>query len=278
MKTFVIDPGYSSFKVAVLENSKIRKIFKEPSILAEIPSWADFDLGMSGNNGVEWRDKRYNVGLPGCSGLEIPVNNPETLYLTALPVFLLRQGIKQEDRVIVLMSLADWVLKQKVIETLKEIVSEVKIIPQGVGVWLEAKAPAECTIVDVGFNTVDVITFANSKPEKNLSFSAKEAGIISFLSLAIKDDPKHTTTQLESGDEELTRILKENFWNWLKTRLSAFPQWKYASSKKLIFGGGGARFIDRKVGMVVKYPEFANVAGIAKLAIVKEREESYENN
>ncbi len=265
MKTWVIDPGYSSFKVAYLENGKVKKLFKEPSLLAEIPEWCSFDFGMEASNGIEWQGKRYTIGLPSVGGLEIPVNNPETLYFIALPVFLLKQGVSREDKVIVLMSLADWDLKPKVLETLKEFTGEVKVIPQGVGIWFEAKAPQEASVVDVGFNTVDIIVFTSSKPEKNLSFSVKEAGIISFLSLMTKDDPKHTTSRLENCDEKLAQILKQNYWNWLKTRLNAFPQWKYAQSKRLIFGGGGARFIPGEAGIIVKEPEFANVKGIARL-------------
>ena len=37
MRTWVIDPGYSSFKVALVEGGRVRKVRREPTLVAEVP-------------------------------------------------------------------------------------------------------------------------------------------------------------------------------------------------------------------------------------------------
>jgi len=266
MKTLVIDPGYSSVKHVLIEGKKIRRTGREPTLVAEIPDWSlQVDFGMeTEGDGIPWKGKRYLVGPPSIGGLEIPVTNPETLYGLALPLYLLKLGVTEGDRVVVLMSFADWERKEKVEELVKSFEAEPAVVPQGVGIWIEAGRPTDCAVVDVGFDTVDVLAFADGRPQKSLSFAAHGTGVVSFLTQLRKDDPKRLAEKLESGDEPLKSALREKYWSWLDRRLEAFPAWKVMRERRLIFGGGGARFVPKETGAVVKEPELANVKGMAK--------------
>ena len=152
---------------------------------------------------------------------------------------------------------------------------DVSFLAQGLGVWIEGGAPGEAAVVDIGFNTVDVLIARNGKLVRELSFSLRECGLVSFLERVARDDPFRITRRLEEGDERLAALAREHYWEWLERQLSARSEWRrLGKNTRLVFGGGGARFIPRMDNAtIVRDPELANVRGVARSILKSLRQE-----
>ncbi len=273
MRTLIIDPGYSSFKWAVVQNGRIREIRREPTVISEIPEWLPrIDFGVSEGDNPEWKGKRYSVGLPALGGLKVPVDR-QTLFELALPLFLKHAGIEEGDHVVVLISLSDWDRVPVVNEVFRELGVEGRVIPQGVGIWIEAGAPRDAVVIDIGFNTVDVIPFRNGRVQKDAAFAMHGMGLVSFLTRIRKDDPNLLCERLEGGDGELRELIGKHYWQWVSRQIVSRPEWQAIREGKFVLGGGGAYFISREAGIRVKNPEVANVRGVARSIINQNKEE-----
>ncbi|MDQ7032239.1 MAG: hypothetical protein Q9M37_05930 [Desulfonauticus sp.] len=270
MRKIIIDPGYSSVKFAVL-NGKKAKVKRERTVLAQLPSWGvSFDtlgVGNNGKEGMEWQGKRWLVGPPALNGLQLQVGKKELFYIV-LPLYLQKlEAAEKAEEVIVCVSLADWdvtkILQQEVlVQVHPALPAKTKFLPQGLGIWLQAGRPKDCIVLDIGFNTVDVLPFQNGKPQKSLAFSISGAGLVSFLSLARRDDPREIAKALENGDEEMEKILKQHYLTWLEEKLNVRQEWQEIKELPRMYGGGGAYFVEGKKVKKVKNPELANVQGI----------------
>jgi len=272
MRTLVVDPGYSSVKWGFLVGRRM-EIHKEPTILAEVPSFAqNWDsIDENDDEAFEWQGKRYLVGPPGIGGLRLEITRENLLFIV-LP-FYLKRLIQSTEKIFILLSLADFDLTEKIRELITEVVpgAEIKFLPQGYGAWL-LSGSADAAIFDLGFNTVDVIPFRGGKPEKSLAFSLSRTGLASFLSLVRKDDPHLIARRLEAGDPELSLLLKKHYWPWLLERIRTRPEWPAISSLPFFFAGGGAYFIPGSAGKKFKKPELVNVEGV--LAFLKRQAET----
>ncbi len=271
MKTLIIDPGYSSFKWARVEDGKVKGPYREPTAVAEVPDWSLAVDGPGEAGGIEMNGKRYLVGEEALiSGLPLPTLADGFLYGTALPLFLKKlTEEKKPETVVVLISPADFGLLNRVEETVRRILPEARFLAmvQGTGVWVEAERPGAAIIIDIGFNTVDCIPVMNGKLRRDLCFALKGAGLVSFLEKVERDDPFSLARRLEEGDERLAALVREHYWGWLERMLAARGEWRRRPTGiPLIFGGGGARFLKKVKGArVVKDPETANVRGVARL-------------
>ena len=148
-----------------------------------------------------------------------------------------------------------------------------KVLPQGVGIWVEAGMPAEAVVFDVGFNTLDVIPFRGGNPSKEAAFAVHGLGLVSFLVRLRKDDPRAICEKLEGGDRTLSGLIQKHYWDWVTLQVKARPEWQAIKDiKKVVIGGGGANFVPKKAGQKVKAPETANVRGIARLVMNGARE------
>jgi len=166
--------------------------------------------------------------------------------------------------------------KKKISENLKEIgFNSVTFAAQGLGIWFQANAPEHAVVNDIGFNTVDVLIINHRKVLRELCFSIKELGLISFLEKLTKGDPYVLAMKLEQGDPDLTQKVKNYYFQWLEEQMSVRSEWRRVLDSNVlvgnfIIGGGGARFFPKKYRSYVtipKDPEFANVEGLAKYFI-----------
>ena len=271
MRQLIIDPGYSAVKWAWVKGGEVHGPFREPTAVAEVPGWSLVVDGPGGECGIGWRGNRYLVGDEALiSGLPLPTLADGFLYETALPLFLKKlTADERPDTVVVLISPADFALKDWIKEVVEEVLPGVKFMAmvQGAGVWVEAGRPESAVIVDIGFNTVDCIPVVRGNLRRELCFALKGAGLVSFLEKVERDDPFSLARRLEEGDERLASVVREHYWDWLERMLAARGEWRRRPSHvPLVFGGGGARFVKKVKGArVVKDPETANVRGVAKL-------------
>lgn len=270
----VIDPGYSNFKIARLNlTSKKYTTTVQPSVISEVPEWQyrHFeDLGYSAC--VEWRKKKYLAGLLALIyGFSVPSFAPNWMEDLACPVFAL-SFCKEVKELYVMLSPADWDKKERIYYSLKEAgFTDVKFAPQGIGIWFDTGCPRNAIVIDIGFNTVDVLFVVDGKPVRELCFALRECGLVSFLEKLTKDDPFRLARKLEEGDQELSEKAKNFYYPWLLQKLETRSEWRKRSQKHtLVFGGGGARFLPEDLkdkSIIPKHPEISNVRGFAKYLI-----------
>jgi len=307
-RIYVVDPGYSNFKIGYMEVDYSKKrikmhSFRIPSAVSEFPDWYDsLYKGVKDSIAIEVNGRKYVVGQEALSvGVPIPTLSRGWLENIGCPLFI-RRYCADFDELYLLLSVADWNkverIKENIFSALPFPVEGRKIITvmQGTGIWIEAGSPGDVVVFDIGFNTVDVLISRYDEVEVNgrvvrkavipreLCFSLKEAGLVSFLEKINKDDPLRITGLLEFDDPDVVKLAREHYWEWLKTRLSARSEWRGIGSQvyRYIFGGGGARFLnlsedEQKRSVIVKDPEMANVRGIMRLLARNLKREIVEN-
>lgn len=180
---------------------------------------------------------------------------------------------------------------------------EIKIYPQGVGAsWDyvcdgdnvdEKKANLNTVVVDIGFNTLDVVVMSGGKalPE---SFMEPEFGLVRVIkelrayiqnrfeiNLTEQDAKGVLISKVIAGKKLETKIreLLENYREWLSDEIRAKIPERIKRADAIIWSGGGAYYLDVKGGSledksyVVDEPEYANSRGFLKLCSwVKESE------
>ena len=296
MRVYVVDPGYGNFKIAKItvnpEAGRIQTSFsKVPSAVSEIPEWSDsLKNTLRDTLAVSVYNRNYIVGKEALScGVPIPTLTPGWLENFGIPVFV-KAFCADFDRLYILLSMSDWDKKDTIISRIREIFPEktsdqIFFLVQGSGIWVEAGRPGDAVVLDIGFNTVDVLVTRYRTVERNgrtvkvpfipreLCFSLKEAGLVSFLEKASKDDPFRIARLLEGGDEYLTRLAREHYFEWLKTRFFARSEWRGVAGeiRHLVIGGGGAFFVepereDFKI-TIVREPDMANVKGMTRVVV-----------
>ena len=302
-KVYVVDPGYGNFKIAKLfvnlSSGRMQVSFdKIPSAISEIPEWSDtLKNSLKDSLSISVQGKSYVVGKDALScGVPLPTLTPGWLENFGIPVFT-KAFCYDFDRLYVLLSMSDWNKKDLIALRIREVLPErdhsnVFFLIQGSGIWIEAGTPGDVIVLDIGFNTVDVLVARYKTVEKNgklirvpfipreLCFSLKEAGLVSFLERASKDDPFRIARFLEGGDEYLTQLARKYYFDWLKSRLFARSEWRVVASdiKSMVIGGGGAFFVDPEQEKefkitIVPNADIANVKGVTKI-VVKEIKES----
>ncbi|MCX8158613.1 MAG: ParM/StbA family protein [Candidatus Diapherotrites archaeon] len=275
----VIDPGYGNFKIGKLDTSSGKWIITtQPSIVSEVPEWQYQSMsGIGVSASVEYKGNKYLVGtLAQSYGLTIPSFSPNWLEELACPLFTL-SFCKEVQEVYVLLSPADWGRKEEIKNVLAEVgYLDVKFAPQGIGIWLEAEAPKNSVVIDIGYNTVDIMFTLDGKPIRELCFALKECGLVSFLEKLTKDDPSRLARLLEQGEEELVDKAKRHYFPWLLKKLSVRNEWRQMMKVDVkIYGGGGAYFLPdheklKEDVIVPERPEIANVKGFL-LYLLKEK-------
>lgn len=274
----ILDPGYGNVKIAKISMTEKRiDCFIAPSVVSEIPEWQveTFD-GVGQSSSVEYKGKKYIAGIPALTfGFRKPTLLENWIEEYGCPIYAL-SFCNDVKEIIVALSLADWNKRKKISENLKEIgFDNVTFAAQGLGIWFQVNAPEHAVVNDIGFNTVDVLIINHKKVLRELCFSIKEFGLISFLEKLTKGDPYILAMKLEQGDPELTQKVRDHYFQWLEEQMSVRSEWRRVLDSNVlvgnfIIGGGGARFFPKKYRSYViipKDPEFANVEGLAKYFI-----------
>jgi len=274
MTKVCIDPGYSNFKFALASQGNLQ-IWKEPTVLSLASDFGAMDgVEPDDSCSVVWDGKKYFVGNDATSsGLRIfQEDSFEFLYKQALPLFLkkLQKQLKPDEKLVsvaLCVSPADFFKKEEILSSVKEVFPEaqIRLFPQGLGAWVLAGMLPDCVVVDIGYNTVDLLPFCSGKFQKEHCKSFKGAGIVSFLKNLSFDDPHNLVAQLEQGDTKIIQILQEKYFDYLVSIVLPYVQ-----SPKVIFTGGGALFIKKGTRFpfkysIVKNPTYANVKGAITL-------------
>lgn len=270
----IIDPGYSNFKIARLSTKDKKYVTTiQPSIISEVPEWQSKYLeGIGFSACVEWRNKKYLVGyLALMYGFSVPSFVPGWMENLACPLFAL-SFCREADELYIMLSPADWDKKEKIQSNLTEAgFKKINFAPQGIGIWLDVGCPKNSVVIDIGYNTVDVLFTIDGKPIRELCFALRECGLVSFLEKLTKDDPIRLARRLEEGDPDLREKAKNYYYPWLLQKLDSRSEWRKRSPKQiLVFGGGGARFLPDNIPekhVIPKNPELANVRGFVKYLI-----------
>lgn len=169
---------------------------------------------------------------------------------------------------------------------------DVYVFPQGVGIWLQMGSPANAVIIDVGFNTTDVLVVKDSEPKKNLSTGFTNLGgclIADVIRSRIREDFEGADVgELEANEIlqkkeiklfrkklDFTDIIEKEKRNYSKQILqvvlsSARVKTFIDKTDAFIVAGGGAYFMDEEIrrsyGFTVpEKPEFANVRGFLSM-------------
>jgi plasmid segregation protein ParM len=173
----------------------------------------------------------------------------------------------------------------------KEFSQKVLVLPQGLGIWYDCDKPSDALIIDIGFNTVDVLRIKNSKPQPENSLSILGTGVVIMANLfseLLSEELKSQFNIVESNkilmdggtfrynrhdlnfSDDVMR-LKKVYTEKLLTDIFTNPHIAktIGNVENLIIAGGGAYFIDKKIQedqniYIPDKPEFSNVLGFIK--------------
>ena len=212
-------------------------------------------------------------------------------------------AISEFDKDIIVFDPEKGIRKGKKKKLLKEYVSnfevngekfefETYIFPQGVGIWLDVGTPENAVIVDIGDRTVDLVFvkegqivgagyttgFENEGTMKIADALAREVGKMTGKPVDVKKAKMWLEREkvIYGGQEIDLKPIKEKvglqYIRNLIAKLYAKPEIKdfIDTYGKVIFAGGGARFVPQEVreyfGIEVPLePEFSNVRGFLKV-------------
>jgi len=298
MKVLVFDPGYGDVKYAVVDIEAGKwTLGKFPTLVS--PAGKSVDLGDESKE-IFWAGRKWLVGREAAiAGRTIPTTT-EGFLETYLPL-LLGKALTEAatdgvDEVVVAVSIYDWTRRKRLEEVSAKVVlqdrkyeHQVRTVPQGYGIWLEALAPEDGVVIDIGFRTVDVLSFAEGKPEGRHSFGIAGLGVVDFVAevagllsekAKVEFTPGEVVHFLQAkngviqrfGVEEELRVRAEEWSGRLWSRLVAREDFKrvLALKDRVVVAGGGALFFREpedgfpcRMIVLKEAPEFANVRGIA---------------
>lgn len=292
------DIGYGHTKYAISEQNKINKF---PSAVSRISG--NFNL-VGEKKAVDYNGDHFFVGEEATNGTNniIPTRSVDFL-ISYSPLFLSyifkTENIKP-DTVCLSLSIAEYRDKQDKLKAAcsKFIVSEelfeqdIIVFPQGIGIWVNEGKPKNALIVDIGYNTVDVLVIKNGSVSAESSSGFTDIGTC-IITNAISDRIRsefngYFLSEIESNkillDKEFKYLRKshdltdfiyneqKNYTSVILNAVFSKPDIKNFIAKTDVFivAGGGAYYINENVkeenGMTIPdKPEFANVTGFLKL-------------
>jgi len=275
-----IDIGYGDTKIVYKSGDTLKQI-KFPSAIEDLGFNAT-NFGSKMENEYEFEGFNYRVGEATFNALDTRTFNFLIEYaplLTYHAIQLIKKEIPDikydEIELYTGLSIFNWDKHQEFIKRLKEFVvnnevvrfKKIKLFAQGQGVYLDCKNETnpqnETMVVDVGYNTLDVLVFKDNKPIKNLCYGV-EFGIYKIIT-ELKNllDNEFKTNLSEQKvkqafiDKKITlggkEIKLEDKINKLKTKYTKnLINSLYAKSKntlleadKVILSGGGAYYLDK---------------------------------
>jgi hypothetical protein len=180
--------------------------------------------------------------------------------------------------------------------------NKILVVPQGVGIWYYCDQPKNAAIIDVGFNTIDVLVVEDGMLSVDKSFGLVDKGAVILASNVAKifyakyndQISKYLANEilLNHGkikygrkeydlSEDIAR-LKLNYTE--KVLADVFDNTDFKGLLKsidtLIVAGGGAYYLDgsfiEKEGIVVPdKPDYANVLGFIKYAEIPDNDTQF---
>jgi len=188
-----IDLGYSSSKVAYKD-----KIAKFPTAISFA---TDIGTAYGEENIYEFEGDRYHVGKEAADSEAFTTSEYKFLYKFApLLIFHILSKFEKADLdepIIVKTGLAivDWAKKDEFVERISNIEVNGKtirvqpvLIPQGAGCavdWTyynnDSEYPDKLTVVDIGYNTINLVHFEEGKPQRKNMKSYPGHGVSSII-------------------------------------------------------------------------------------------------
>ena len=296
-----VDTGYSFIKYAYKDNKG--DIRHDKFITAVAPGESN-DLGIGEKSSVHFNKREYLIGEKALyKGNVLPTRSNDFLT-TYSPLFLYKiiKGKKiSPDLVTLSLSISEFKAKSKILQQICEnfiangtvFSFKTKVFPQGLGIWKYAGSPDNAVILDIGFNTVDILSVIDGLPVPELSAGYTDMGvceIASTVSEHISSNivksyvPEVSVVQVlaagkfkykrqEYDISDLIEAKKEIYTKRIFDTISKSSKLKTVLDKidTFIVAGGGAYFIDdnlkKSYGFIVPdKPEYANVLGFVKLA------------
>jgi len=294
MKSISIDIGYSAAKVAT---SKNQGIFPTAVSYA---STSGIEFG--DENVYEFNGEKFYVGTEAAEG-SFSLGDFDTLVKYApLVVYHILNKTDHLDATVLSTgcALTDWSRKDELSEALSEftvngrtIKMDVIMTPQGAGVYYDGLTAmpglkeGTCTVIDIGFNTINVLTLKDGQPQRKSLKGYPGHGVISLIkpfsnfleskfslpfsiqeSLSVFRDGKFTYGGEEVPEvKQQIELLKEQFTKQLFGSVLVNEKKNLATSDKVLLAGGGSYLFSETnfPSNVVKLnqPEFSNVRGYA---------------
>jgi hypothetical protein len=301
MYKIALDIGYSQTKIGTPE-----KLYKLPTAVSyAIDSGVDY-----GEDEVyEFEGKRYRVG-------DVAVDEAFTtteykfLYKYA-PLILFhvinKLGLIQNGQLTTPielrtgLALTDWKNKDEFLERLKNFtvnginvnINDIKIIPQGAGVYYDyihtksqGEIPSSVSVIDIGYKTINFLYFEDNLPIKSKCKAFPGHGVVSIIrpfTNWLESQYSERFTEQEAikillkkkfiyGGEEQPQViqmineLKSNFIDKLFNSILVSEKKLLGTSERVIIAGGGAYFLEdvqfpKNVDFVLKPYELSNVRG-----------------
>ena len=294
MVILVSDIGYGDTKYILLRDGEEFR-GKIPTLVAPVMKTA-VDLGE--DSSLCYGGRHYFVGEEAkFASYVIPTTTRDflPLYSPLLVSEILRQhDVPRLELLVVSLSLKDWGLKQDLVKAMENFTvsgqshsQEVKVFPQGLGIWVECGRPDNVVIVDIGYNTIDVPVFVDGRINRGLSFAIAGMGTTAFISeitdfvnSSFKEDftPNEICHFMQTDNVYFRKLgiadeIKSRSVDWFNDvweRLNSRPTFrKVIKHMDVIIAGGGAKFasseiLEPNVRILDRDPEFANVMGFAK--------------
>lgn len=275
IQLIAIDVGYGDVKVKYED-----KIFKFPTCIEKQPqSRRGFSAEDSGLSVYNYKGKKYIVdhnknNAINTRNIDFLINFGPLLVFHAMK--LAGIDFNKPIHLVSGLSFVNWERVNEFYDALETIiVDDIKINlkghlsmrPQGRGVFddFTDDKTGLIYVVDIGFNTLDILSYENSKPIPHAS-EAKKTGAFKIISdmrnMLINDFGGGVDISEQKAKEvfvnefievageiidlkERVKELKEEYCDFLINELSSNDDISFAA-KKVIFGGGGAYFIDKE--------------------------------
>ena len=295
MNILVSDVGYGDTKYIFLRNgNEIRG--KIPTLVAPVMKSLS-ELGE--HSSFCYGGRNYLVG-PEAKFASYVIPTTTSDFLPSYSPLLIARILKELDNpdgldlLVVSLSLKDWRMKCEIEQVMggftvsnRTYSQEVKVFPQGLGIWVECGRPEDVAIVDIGYNTIDVPVFMSGRINRELSFAIAGMGttafiseITDFINTRFKEDftPNEICHFMQTESPYFKKLgiadeIKSRSVEWFSDvweRLNSRPAFrKVVKHMEIIIAGGGARFapgstLEANVKVHDRDPEFANVTGFAK--------------
>jgi len=297
------DIGYGHTKFAYGDN-----LGKFPSLISHA---VESYVGIGQSDLVLYNGEYYYVAESASDSPQFILPNSPHFLVKYSPVFLYhimeRLKFPEISTICVSLSLADYKehknnLKNscsKFLINQKYFENKILVVPQGVGIWYYCDQPKNAAIIDIGFNTIDVLVVEDSILSVDKSFGLVDKGAVILASNVAKifyakyNDQiskylaneillNHGKIKYERKEYDLSEDIEKLRANYTEKVLAdVFNNTDFKGLLKsidtLIVAGGGAYYLDgsfiEKEGILVpNKPDYANVLGFIKYAESKEKQ------
>ena len=302
-----IDVGFGDTKVVSFLNKKINKL-KFPTAISYYKS--GFNLGdfskkelIYNMNGVD-----YLVGVDAIKDalttrdIDFLIKfSPLFIYKALTNLNLIKENIDLALG-LPLLYYSDYsdALKKSMINSkvndleFKNYIKTVRVYPQGVGILMNqmiddnmkinSSKIKNSIIVDVGYNTVDIIVTSEGKAIKNECAFYENKGIIELVNgvkNAVRNEFKIEISEAEAQkiliDKEFLHtdfsktinIEKQKYAEWLDFELKGKFKDRFVRADEIIISGGGANYLkefSNKKNFTISSSEYSNAIGFLKLS------------